>query len=533
MPVAHTFSIALAGLDAHVIEVEADVASGLPAFVITGANDPALREGRERVRSAASNSGATWPSRRITVGLSPAGVRKVGGGFDLAIAVAVLAAAEEGPTERLDGLVLIGELGLEGAVRPVSGVLPAVLGAKQAGFTRFAVPADNAAEAALVVDDGVLPVRTLRGLLHWLETGEQADDETGDRPVGAGRPRSPVATEPPGLDLRDVVGQQRAVRALEIAAAGGHHVLMTGPPGVGKTMLAQRLPGLLPDLEPDDALQVTAIHSVAGVLPAGGRLVRRPPFCAPHHTSSTTALIGGGSPTALPGAASVAHRGVLFLDESPEFGPRSLDALRQPLESGEVIVARSGGVTRYPARFLLVLAANPCGCAVGADRRPGQFVTDCDCSAAAKRRYQARMSGPLLDRVDIRLELQQPSAGLLGEEQEGPSSAEVRERVAAARARAARRYSGSGWALNGDVPGPVLRRRWPVARDGLALLDDAQAGGRLSPRGVDRVLRLSWTMADLAGRDQPSADDVASALGLRAGGSRPGLRSTAAMRRSA
>lgn len=440
--------------------------------------------------------------------------------FDLAMAVAVLAAAEKVTTTRLEGLVLIGELGLDGAVRPVSGVLPAVLGAARAGFTHFAVPAANAPEAALVVDPrGVLPVGSLRGLLHWLETGELPDGDAGAHdPVDGGFDlRHPAAMEPSGLDLSDVVGQDRAVRALEIAAAGGHHLLMQGPPGVGKTMLAQRLPGLLPDLEPDDALQVTAIHSVAGVLPAGAPLIRRPPFCAPHHTSSTAALIGGGSRVALPGAASLAHRGVLFLDESPEFSVRSLDSLRQPLESGEVVVARSAAVARYPARFLLVLAANPCGCAVGIDPAPGSFIVDCDCTPQVKRRYAARISGPLRDRIDIRLHLRAPSRGLLEEPGSVPTSAAVRQRVVAARDRAARRLAGSGWTLNGDVPGPVLRRRWPVDLGGSDLLDTAQAGGRLSPRGVDRVIRLSWTLSDLAGRDRPTADDVAAALDLRDG----------------
>ncbi len=515
MSVARAFTVSLVGLSASVVEVEADIASGLPGFVLTGCADATLREARERVRAAATNTGTGWPARRITVGLSPAAVPKRGGSLDVAIATAVLAAAEVVPVERLEGTVLLGELGLDGAVRSVSGVLPAVLGASREGIRRFVVPVANAVEAALVAGE-VIAVRSLREVLVWLTSGETPAVASAE--TSSGLPAAPIRH----ADLADVIGQPRAVRALEIAAAGGHHLLLSGPPGIGKTMLAERLPGLLPDLTSDEALEVTAIHSVAGVLPAGSGLVTRPPYCAPHHTSSTAALIGGGSRLASPGAASLAHRGVLFLDEAPEFGPRNLDALRQPLEGGEIVIGRAGGVTRYPARFLLALAANPCGCGVDGEPTDASLAPDCQCTSVQRRRYRSRLSGPLLDRVDIRLTLAQPDRGLADAGQRAPHSQEVRDRVCAARERARVRLHGSPWMTTGDVPGPTMRRRWPVGADGGRMLDSALSAGQISARGVDRVLKLSWTIADLAGRGVPCTDDVAEALALRRHGAATG-----------
>lgn len=519
MAVARAFTVSLTGLAATVVEVEADIAQGLPGFTLTGGLDATLREARERVRAAVVNSGAAWPARRITVGLSPAAVPKAGGSFDLAIAAAVMAAAGVVPAARLAGTVLLGELGLDGAVRGVSGVLPALLGAARGGVGRFVVPAANAAEAALVTGDRVV-VRTLRELLIWLTTGEEPPSVDAAEVAVPARPVGDAATP----DLADVLGQPRAVRALEIAAAGGHHLLLAGAPGVGKTMLAERLPGLLPDLTADEALEVTAIHSVAGLLRPGGGLVVRPPYAAPHHTSTTAAVIGGGTRLASPGAVSLAHRGVLFLDEAPEFGPRTLDALRQPLESGEVMIGRAGGVTRYPARFLLALAANPCGCGVGGEPTATSLAGICQCSPTQRMRYKSRLSGPLLDRVDIQLEITQPAPGLTNDSESPATSAAVRDRVAAARERTRRRLAGTPWTVGAEVPGPVMRRRWPIP-SGAAVLEEAMRRRRISSRGLDRVLRLTWTIADIAGRDRPGREDVDEALTLRIGAGGANLRS--------
>jgi magnesium chelatase family protein len=321
----------------------------------------------------------------------------------------------------------------------------------------------------------------------------------------------PIVEEAP--DLADVVGQPAARRAIEVAAAGGHHMFLTGPPGVGKTMLAERLPALLPDLNTDEAMEVTAIHSVAGLLKPGRPLITRPPFCAPHHSASTAAIVGGGTGIAAPGAISLAHRGVLFLDEAPEFGPRALDALRQPLESGEVTIQRSAAVARYPSRFLLILAANPCPCSAGG-REPG---LGCICSSPTRQRYRARISGPLLDRVDIKVELEAVSRAVLETGVRGESSAAVRQRVLAARDRARDRLADSPWTTVGEVPGPAVRRRWPVPRDVTRPLYRQLDRGNLSTRGLDRILKIAWTLADLADLPRPGIDQVQEAHALRTG----------------
>ncbi|WP_235486866.1 YifB family Mg chelatase-like AAA ATPase, partial [Frankia sp. AvcI1] len=395
MALARARAVAVLGVEGHLVEVEADLADGLPRLTLIGLPDTALHESRDRIRAAVVNSGHKWPDRRITLGLFPATLPKAGSGFDLAMAVAVLSAAAVVPPESLLRRVFIGELALDGRVRAVRGVLPAVLKAAAAGVERVVVPAANAAEAALVPGARVEPAIDLAGVLSVLR-GEAAAPE-----VTAPPPTAPTPAEVPGLDLADVAGQTRGRLAVEVAAAGGHHLFMQGPPGSGKTMLADRLPGLLPMLDTDASLEVTAVHSVAGLLPSNAPLVTRPPYRSPHHSATPAALIGSGSAVIRPGLASQAHRGILFLDEAPEFNRQSLDALRQPLESGTIEVARARATARFPARFQLVLAANPCPCA----KARGPRGTGCECPSLVRRRYLARLSGPLLDRIDIQVAL--------------------------------------------------------------------------------------------------------------------------------
>jgi magnesium chelatase family protein len=505
MALARTFSIALTGLDGQLVEVECDIAGGgLPGLSFTGLPDASVNESRDRLRSALANSDAHWPNLKVTVALLPADVRKVGSRFDLAVGMAVLAAHGQVPVESVDGAVWIAELGLDGRLRPVRGVLPSVLAARQLGVRRVVVAAANAAEAALVSGVDVRYADRLREVIDWL-TGVGPQLEA----VTEGTPDDP---DPTTTDLADVVGQTTAKRALEIAAAGGHHLFMTGVPGAGKTMLAERLPGVLPRLTDRASLEVTAVQSVAGLLGDRPRLVRRPPLQAPHHSASVASLIGGGSRLARPGAISLANHGVLFLDEAPLFEPRALDALRQPLESGRVVLHRSGGAVCYPARFQLVLAANPCPC--------GKRSAECECPSLVKRRHAQRLSGPLMDRIDLKVIVEPVAHGdLLDAVGERESSATVAERVAAARSVAADRWRGTPWEINAAVPGALLRSsRWLLPRAALQPAQRFLDQGTLSARGFDRVLRLAWTAADLAGHPTPDAGDVDEALYFRTGG---------------
>ncbi|MEU6863136.1 YifB family Mg chelatase-like AAA ATPase [Streptomyces sp. NPDC046876] len=537
MGFARACSVALVGVEGVVVEVQADLEPGVAAFTLVGLPDKTLVESRDRVRAAVVNSGAAWPQKKLTVGLSPASVPKSGAGFDLAVAAAVLGAAEVVDPAVIADLVLIGELGLDGRVRPVPGILPAVLAAAEAGHRHVVVPEPCAAEAALVPDVAVLGVRTLRQLIAVLTDGEVPEEEPPDRagppgavPAGLLLPGAGLGTGiSPGRagagaeadlpDLADVAGQHAARRALEVAASGGHHLFLSGPPGAGKTMLAERIPGILPPLGRQESLEVTAVHSVAGILPPGDPLVLRPPYCAPHHSATMQSLVGGGAGVPRPGAVSLAHRGVLFLDEAAEFSAKALDALRQPLESGRVVIARAAGVVQLPARFLMVLAANPCPCG-----RHTAHGTGCECPPSVVRRYQARLSGPLLDRVDLRVEVEPVSrSDLLGGRGRGEATAAVAERVRAARERAAARLEGTPWRVNAEVPGHELRTRWPAAPGALAQAERELERGLLTARGLDRVLRVAWTVADLRGNDRPDALDAAVALELRTGIARGAL----------
>ncbi|MGP3986324.1 YifB family Mg chelatase-like AAA ATPase [Streptomyces sp. 3N207] len=526
MGFARTCAVALVGVEGVPVEVQADLEPGVAAFTLVGLPDKSLTESRDRVRAAVVNSGVPWPQKKLTVGLSPASVPKGGSGFDIAVACAVLAAAERVDPREIAGVVMIGELGLDGRVLPVRGVLPAVLAAADAGYRQVVVPEQTAAEAALVPDVSVLGVRSLRQLIAVLTdepVPEEPDrsDEGLPGTVHAGLAGLPAAA--PGLtgllgeerpvDLADVAGQHYARRALEIAAAGRHHIYFKGPPGAGKTMLAERLPGLLPPLSRKESLEVTAVHSVAGALPPGQPLVVRPPYCAPHHSATMAALVGGGSGVPRPGAVSLAHNGVLFLDEAAECGAQVLDAMRQPLESGYVVVARAAGMMRMPARFLLALAANPCPCG-----RHGDDGGRCECRPASVRRYRARLSGPLLDRVDLRVDVEPLARSeLAAMDGRAESSAVVAARVLEARERAAARYADTPWKTNSEIPGHHLRTRHPALPGALTEAEDDLECGLLTARGLDRVLRVAWTVADLAGHSRPTRDDVNFALELRTG----------------
>ena len=521
MGLARTLAVTLTGLAGHIVDVEAHATQGLPGFTLVGLPDAAVRESRERVRAALSTCGVTWGEQRLTVNLSPADLRKTGTGLDLALALAVLGARGQlgrSAAGLLGRTVYIGELGLDGSVHSVRGVLPSVQAAVAAGVEEIVVARDACAEAELVPGAQVTAIGHIGQLVDRyggrlspavaaaVDQISQADDAS---------PARVEDGEPP--DLADVVGQAEARQALEVAAAGGHHLIMVGPPGTGKTMLAERLPSILPPLEQSDAVTVTSIHSLAGTFNPAHGLITRPPLRAPHHTATRAAVVGGGSGLPRPGDVSLAHRGVLFLDEAPEFSAGVLDCLRQPLESGTVTIDRVGGRASYPAAFQLVLAANPCPCG-----KAGGRGLECTCTSLQRRRYFSRLSGPLLDRVDIQVEVAPVSAADLARSESGESSAVVAQRVLRARRAAKHRLAGTPWRLNAEVPGSYLRGpdgglSAPLSRRLMSALER----GDLSLRGVDRVLRLAWTLADLEGAEALTLTHIGTALALRTSGARP------------